>query len=145
MNSTSLKGLAIGFIAGAIAVVTVHELINYLLLQAGVFPRVPWSMEPAAMTGVPQIVSDALWGGLWGSLFILLADKIPGGSSIVKGIIFGMVGPAIIGVFILVPLITERFPLFFDYNPQMLGSVLLILGGWGAATAWLSGLLGARS
>lgn len=145
MNSTSLKSLVFGFIAGAIAVVTVHELINYILLQAGVFPRVPWSMEPAAMTGVPQIVSDAFWGGLWGSLFVMLAGKLPGGSLLVKGIIFGMVGPAIIGVFILVPLITGRFPLFFDFAPMMLGSVLLILAGWGAATAWLCGMLGARS
>ena len=36
----SLKNLALGFIAGAIAVVTVHEIINYILHAMGLFsPR----------------------------------------------------------------------------------------------------------
>lgn len=64
MTDPSLKNMLLGFAAGAIAVVTVHELINLVLLQAGVFPRVPWSMEPAVVTGLPQIVSDVFWGGL---------------------------------------------------------------------------------
>ena len=123
-----------GFIAGAIAVVTVHELINYGLLQAGLFPRVPWSLNPSAMTGVPQIVSDAFWGGVWGSLFAMLVGGGP-----VRGALFGMIGPALLGVFVLVPLLTERFPMFFGGAPNMIGSVLLILAGWGAATAWLYG------
>ena len=55
MTDLSLTNILLGFAAGAIAVVTVHEFINFLLRQAGVFPRVPWSMEPAAMTGLPQI------------------------------------------------------------------------------------------
>jgi len=133
------KKLAFGFIAGTIAVVTVQEIIDYALYAAGVFPRAPWSSEPAAMTGVPQFVSDAFWGGLWGVLFALLSDKLPGGSLTVKGLIFGIVGPAILGVFILVPLITGRFPLFFGFDPKMLASVLLILAGFGAAMGWLYG------
>lgn len=135
--SSTLSRIAFGFIAGAIAVVTVHELINYGLLQQGLFPRKPWSMDPSAMTGVPQIVSDMFWGGAWGSLFALLV----GSGSPVKGALFGMIGPALIGVFILVPLITGRFPMFFDGAPNMIGSVLLILAGWGAATALLYGLM----
>ena len=145
MNGLSLKSLALGFIAGAIAVATAHEIINFILLQAGVFPRVPWSMEPAAMTGVPQIVSDMFWGGVWGILFVLLYNVIPGGGPTVKGLIFGIVGPAILGVFILVPLLTGRFPLFFDFDPQLVGSVLLILAGFGAAMGWLYGLMSARA
>ncbi len=145
MESISLKNLVFGFIAGAIAVVTAHEIIDYILYSAGVFPRVPWSMEPVAGTGVPQIVSDMLWGGLWGVLFALICDKIPGGNLTVKGLIFGIVGPAILGVFILVPLITGRFPLFFDGDPKLLGSVLLILAGFGAAMGWIYGYLTSRT
>ncbi len=139
-----LKKLAFGFIAGAIAVVTVHEIIDYVLYAAGIFPRVPWSSAPAAVTGVPQFVSDAFWGGLWGILFVLLSDKIPGGNLTVKGLIFGIVGPAILGVFILVPLITGRFPPFFDFDPKMLLSVLLILAGFGAGLGWLYSVLEER-
>ncbi len=136
--------LAFGFIAGAIAVVTVHEIIDYALYAAGIFPRVPWSSAPAAVTGVPQFVSDAFWGGLWGILFAALSDKLPGGSPAMKGLIFGIVGPAILGVFILVPLMTGRFPLFFGFDPRMLLSVLLILAGFGAAMGWLYGFLEKR-
>lgn len=139
-----MKSLALGFIAGAIAVVTAHEIIDFILLQAGMFPRVPWSMEPAAMTGVPQIVSDMFWGGVWGILFVLLYGFIPGGGPTVKGLIFGILGPAILGVFILVPLITGSFPLFFAFDPKPIVSVLLILAGFGAAMGWLYGLMQAR-
>ena len=145
MNGISLKKLVLGFVAGVIAVVTAHEIINFILYTGGIFPRVPWSTTPAAMTGVPQIVSDGFWGGLWGILFALISDKIPGGNLTVKGLIFGILGPAILGVFILVPLITGRFPLFFGFDPQLLGSVLLILAGFGAAMGWIYGLLTART
>ena len=110
MGGISLTKLVLGFVAGAIAVVTAHEIIDYILYTAGIFPRVPWSMTPAAMTGVPQIVSDAFWGGLWGVLFALISDKIPGGNLTVKGLIFGILGPAILGVFILVPKINRCGP-----------------------------------
>jgi len=93
VDGISLKSLVLGFVAGAIAVVTAHEIINYILHYFDIFPRVPWSMTPAAMTGVPQIVSDAFWGGLWGVLFVLISDKIPGGNLTVKGLIFGILGP----------------------------------------------------
>lgn len=145
MDDVSIKSLALGFIAGAIAVVTAHEIIDFILLQAGMFPRVPWSMEPAAMTGVPQIVSDMFWGGVWGILFVLLYGFIPGGGPTVKGLIFGILGPAILGVFILVPLITGWFPLFFAFDPKPIVSVLLILAGFGAAMGWLYGLMQARA
>jgi len=141
MESVTLKSVVIGFIAGAIAVVTVHELIDYALLQAGYFPRVPWSTTPAAVTQIPQIASDILWGGLWGAVFALILGNKPHGSMTLRGALLGILGPALVGVFILVPLITGRFPMFFDGDQNMIGSVLLIAAGFGAATAWLYGLM----
>ena len=47
-------------------------------------------------------------------------------------------------MFILVPLITGRFPLFFGGDPKLLVSVLLILAGWGLATGWLYGFLASK-
>ena len=137
----SIKNLALGFVAAAIATVTVHEFINFVLLKAGLFPRVPWSMAPAAVTGVPQIVSDMAWGGLWGSIFAAIYPSVPGHGLTMKGLIFGILGPALVGVFILLPLLTGRFPLFFGGDPKMIGSVLLILAGFGATTGFLYGKL----
>lgn len=140
MDGITLRHVLFGFMAGAIATVTTHEIINWILLQAGIFPRVPWSMAPSAVTAVPQIASDMFWGGLWGSLFALIHGWIPGPNLTFKGLVFGLIGPALVGVFILVPLITNRFPLFFGGDPKMLGSVLLILAGFGLTMGWLYGL-----
>ena len=135
---TTLKQIVLGFIAGAIAVVTVHELIKYLLFLQGLIPLSPWSMEPSAITGIPKIASDMLWGGVWVSIFALVMDNR---RSLLNGAFFGIAGPALIGVFILVPLITGRFPMFFGGDAKLIGSVMLILAGWGAATAWLYNLM----
>lgn len=145
MEGTSFKAIVLGFIAGAIATATVHEAINWVLLQQGIFPRIPWDMEPIT-TGplaeyqIPKLVSAMFWGGVWGSVFAIILGNAPTGSMTLKGILLGIIGPAVIGVFVLVPLITGRFPLFFDGDPNMIGSVLLILAGYGAVTAWLYGL-----
>lgn len=141
MTTFSLKNALLGFLAGAIATVTAHEVINFALLQAGVFPRHPWSMTPAAVTGVPQIVSDAFWGGVWGVAFAALYNLLPGSGATAKGLLFGIIGPALIGVFIVVPLLTGRFPPFFGGDPALIGSVLLILAGFGAAMGWLYGMM----
>ena len=135
--NVSIKNLLFGFVAGAIAVLTAHELINFILLKAGMFPRVPWSMEPAAVTGLPQIVSDMFWGGLWGVFFAAIWPYIPGSNLTIKGLIFGVLGPAVLGVFILVPILTGRFPLFFGGDLKLLISVLLILSGFGAAMGFI--------
>ena len=85
------------------------------------------------------------WGGVWGVLCVLIDPFIPGGSATIKGLVFGIVAPAILGVLILLPLITGRFPLFFDFDLQLIVSVLLILGGFGAAMGWLYGFLAKRT
>lgn len=139
MGFTSFKNLVLGFIAGAIATVTVHEIICHYFYTAGMFPRQPWPMTPSALTGVPQAFSDTFWGGIWGVIFAALLGNKPNGSMTLNGAVMGMILPAIFGVFLLVPLITGRFPPFFGGDLNMLWPVLVILGGWGAATAWLYG------
>ena len=98
-------------------------------------------MDPAGPFEIPQIASDALWGGLWGVIFALILGDVPKGSMTFKGILLGMIGPALIGIFILVPLLTGRIPLFLGGDGNLIGSVLLITAGFGAATAWLYGFM----
>lgn len=136
-----LKAMVLGFIAGAIAVVTVHELINRIFessLWTG-WPRHAWSTAPAAITGIPQILSDMFWGGLWGAAFPVVFGTLPKGPLTFKGLFYGLIGPALIGVFIAVPLITQRFPVFMDGKADLVIPVLCILGGFGAFLGWLYG------
>jgi hypothetical protein len=139
MEGASLKGIVLGFLAGVIATVTVHEVISYLLLQGGYYPRIPWSMTPAAITGIPQIASDVLWGGLWGAIFALILGNAPTGALTFKGIVLGLLGPALMGGFLLEPHFTGHSA-YQGSEPALVGAMLLMAAGFGAATAWLYGL-----
>ena len=144
MQGLTLKNLILGFIAGAIATLTIHEIIKYFFFDAGVIPLQPWDMTPIAggpFPGViPKIVNDAFWGGLWGAVFALILGNVPKGSMTLRGILLGIVGPAVLGVFVLVPLL-KGAPLFFGGNIPVIVAVLSILAGFGAVTAWLYGFL----
>lgn len=141
-----IKAIVLGFIAGAIATVTIHEVISWLFLNYWTgWDRPSWNMEPVSNSLypdllMPQIASDAFWGGLWGSLFGLILGARPEGMMTIRGAILGIFLPALIGVFIAIPFLTGRFPPFFGGDVSKLIPVLVILAGWGAMTAWLYGL-----
>ncbi len=138
MEGVSFRNLLVGFIAGAIAMVTVHELITLWLLNAGYTSRVPWSTEPSALTGYPQIATDAVFGGVWGAIFALILGNVPKGSMTVRGAILGLIGPALIGALVAIPLIRNEPPLYgSDIN--LIWPVLVAGAGFGAAAAWLYG------
>ena len=141
MAGTSIKSIIFGFIAGAIATVTVHELIKYALLEGDVLTGVPlpWSTDPVGPWALPQIANDALWGGLWGVILALILGDPPRGSMTFKGIVLGLLGPALIGVYVLRPLLVGQSDLFFGGDFGQIGSIALILAGWGAFAAWLYG------
>jgi len=140
MEGTSLKALIFGFIAGAIATLTVHELIKSAFFDAGVIPLPPWNMD-AIDTGpfagvLPKIASATFWGGVWGSILAMIFGNAPTGSMTLRGLAFGITGPALIGVFLLVPLLKGGEP-FLGGNVPAIGAVLCILAGGGVVTAWL--------
>ena len=60
-----------GFIAGALAVAIFHQGMYLLMKQFGVpLPGAPWNMAPAASAyGMPTVLNQMFWGGLWGILF----------------------------------------------------------------------------
>ncbi len=140
MEGASLKSLVLGFIAGVLALLTAHEAISLWLYNAGYATRVPWSMEPSVLTGYPQLLTDAVWGGVWGAVFALILGNPPKGSMTLRGTILGLIGPALIGVLIVLPLIRNE-PLFFGNDINLIWPVLLAAAGFGAATAWLYGFL----
>lgn len=133
------KALALGFVAGVIVFVTVHELVSLWLLNSGFATRVPWSMDQSALSGYPQGLVDALWGGVWGALFGLILGQPPKGSMTVRGALLGLVGPAVIGALVAVPLIHGAQP-FLNADINAIWPVLLAGAAFGAAAAWLYGL-----
>lgn len=142
-DGLSLKALILGFVAGAIATLTVHELVKGIFFDAGVLPLQPWDMTPidgGPFAGsLPKIASAVFWGGVWGALMGVLFGREPEGALTLRGLAFGIAGPALIGVFLLVPLIKGSAP-FLGGNLEAMGAVLCILAAWGAVSAWLFGL-----
>ncbi len=153
----SLAGrMLLGFIAAAISVLVVHQTIIYGLSFAGLTRSVPWTLRPIGYGPVPWLpllANSVFWGGLWGALFGALYDRLPGGASWLKGLVFGIL-VVVISNWILLPLIRQyvfnmpRQVLFAGYtgsNPNVLLPGFLILAGFGLGLGIIYGLIARRN
>ena len=149
----SLPGRAVlGFIAAAISVLIVHQTIIFVLGRYGMTRSVPWTMTPIGygpLPWLPLIVNSVFWGGLWGVVFALLYESLPGGWSWLKGLIFGIL-VVVLSNWIFLPLIRQYVfnyppqPLFAGFNgpnPMVLLPGFLILAGFGLGLGLIYGLL----
>ena len=104
---TALNRIVIGFLAGVIAVLVFHQGMYLVMKQLGVpLSGAPWNFAPAAAArGLPTIVNQAFWGGLWGIAFALLHDRMPGDRGWLKGLVFGMLFPMLLGSWLVVALL----------------------------------------
>jgi hypothetical protein len=141
--------IILGFIAAALSVLIVHEGIIYLLGQLGLIDLNKlsvWSMRPLRPWNVPEIASRMFWGGLWGALFALVYQWVPGGAAWLKGLIYGL-GIVVVSNWILLPLIRGRFfevgdpALFGGLDPLRMINTVLIVGGFGLALGIIYGLM----
>lgn len=83
-----LVRMLLGFIAGALSVLIFHQPTIYGLGQLGLINANVYQMGAFGPLGVPQIVNQCFWGGLWGILFVLLWDRQ---SWTTRGSLFGMI------------------------------------------------------
>ena len=138
-----LSNLLIGFVAAALSVVFVHQVIVFVLNTAGVWPAKPWSMQSVGPLNVPIIVNSIFWGGLWGALYAVVHPLLPGDQAWLKGLCFGLL-IALLSNFTLLAL-TKGQPLFMGYDAKKIAIVVVILSGFGIGTAvlfdWLHVLL----
>jgi hypothetical protein len=69
--------LTVGFVAGFLSVLTLQSGLIGIFYAAGApVPFAPWSMAPAPPLGVPQSLSAAFWGGLWGVAYAFLESRL---------------------------------------------------------------------
>jgi hypothetical protein len=67
-----------GFIAGALSVLVFHQLGFHFAAELGYGRSNLYSTRPVPPWGVPTIVSQAFWGGLWGILGAFIVTRLPG-------------------------------------------------------------------
>ena len=143
--------MVLGFIAGAVTVLTFHEGVIYLLAMAGYIPNRAWSMTPPIPPwGVPRLLNNVFWGGLWGALFALVYNWVPGGMAWLKGVIYGLF-IVVVSNWFLLPLIRGRYfgvgdPAFLSgLNPQLMLMTIAIVGGFGLGLGIIYGLIRPRT
>ena len=97
--------LTVGFIAGFLSVLTFQSGLIALLHAAGAIPFAPWRMTPVPPFGVPQSLSAAFWGGLWGVAYALLEPRLTARLGWwAGGLAFGAVLPVLVLWLVVLPL-----------------------------------------
>src|SRR5215211_1589380 len=96
--------LVLGFLAGVLAVLTFHQATLAVLTSLGALSTNVYSMRPVAPLGVPQIVSSAFWGGVWGIVFAVFAAQFRRGAYWAFAIGLGAIALPLVGWFIVAPL-----------------------------------------
>lgn len=142
-RTLSLRALAVGFLAGALAVPIFHQVMVLILHLAGQVPNFPWQMRPVGPFNVPTLVNQMFWGGMWGLLFAAVAEALPGRALWLKGVAFGLLGPWLLGNGVLVPLM-KGGPLLFGFAPQRMIVGALIGAAFGLGVALIYAALRPR-
>ncbi len=128
------------FIAGFAATLIFHQLTVAALWAAAVIPRRPYSMDPVPPWGVPQALSIAFWGGLWGVLLLGIVARLPERRRWPVGVIVGAVAPTLVAWYVVAPLKGRAPP--FGLNALLIG--LVVNGAWAVGTLLIGRLLDSR-
>ena len=127
--------IVVGFIAGFAATLVFHQPVLYLLHMAGLTPGLPYSLKEVPPFGVPQCLSLAFWGGVWGILFESVEPRLPRRESgyWLAAIVFGAVFPTLVAWFVVLPL--KGMPAAGGFHLPGLFVGPIVNAAWGLGTA----------
>lgn len=126
--------ILLAFVAGFLAVLAFHQPTLWLLANAGITQAAPYAMKTVPPLGLPQFISGAFWGGIWGILFYLVSRRWSSGPSYwIKAVLFGMILPTLVAWFIVAPLKGLPVAAGGKFNGMLTG--LCVNAAWGLGTA----------
>jgi len=125
------------FVAGFLAVLVFHQPVLAFLNSIGFVQAGTYSMQGIHQPfGVPQVLSLAFWGGVWGIVFALAERRFPRGAGYwIASFLFGAILPTLVAWFIVAALKGQPLAAGGDGHRMIMG--LLINGAWGIGTALL--------
>jgi len=137
------RTILLGFAAGFLAVLVFHQgaavLLHLLTVKAGVgaglIGRVPFPYRMASVPpfGVPQVISSAFWGGVWGVMLAVLLRGLPRLPDLLFGFLFGAFVLTVVGFTLVATL--KGLPTFAGGNKQIWWRAGLVNGAWGWGAA----------
>ena len=125
--------VAIGFVAGAVGVLVFHQGIVLVMYLAGLLPSAPYSLRATPPFGVPQVLSSAFWGGLWGILLVWLMTTVRAADRLWVALLFGGVLPTLVGILVVTPLKGGDPAARLQFAMLLRG--FIINGAWGLGAA----------
>jgi hypothetical protein len=140
-SSNSMGRYIAGFFAAFLATLTFHQIGVELCHLVGLTPGTPYSFKGVPPWGVPQVISLAFWGGVWGLPFVLVERSFrrwPGGYW-GGAIIFGAVFPTAFSWFVVSQL--KGLPLGYGFHFPGLLVGPIVNGLWGLGTGVFLGIL----
>lgn len=131
--------LALGFVAGFVAVLVFHQGMYAFLYAIGYIANPPYPAQPIPPFGLPRFWSLAFWGGVWGIVFVLVEQYFPRGAKYwLAALVFGALGPSLVSWFIVAPI--KGAPMAGGWQIDAMTRGLILNGAWGLGTAavlWL--------
>lgn len=128
MKASLPRRAALAFIAGALGVLVFHQGFIEILHLAGVLPNAAWPLHPTEPFHVPQVLSLAFWGGLWGIVLVFVLEMLRSVQRLWAGFLFGGIFPPLVGMLIVAPLKGTSVD-WTDWHRLLLS--FLINGVWG--------------
>ena len=123
--------LLAAFVAGFLATLIFHQGAIALLYGAGVIPVAPYPLTPTSPFGLPQVISLAFWGGVWGLILWAVIRNFRGLKYWGLCLAVGAVAPTAVAVLVVFPL--KGIPV--DAVKVIAG--LILNGIWGLGTGAL--------
>ena len=124
-------GFLRAFIAAFLATLIFHQGLLALLHAGGVVPAAPYNTAATWPFGVPQYLSLAFWGGVWGLVLWALVRHSHASAYWLRSLIIGAIGPTAVAMLVVFPL--KGVPI--GMGKLVVG--LLLNGVWGVGTAAL--------
>jgi hypothetical protein len=137
------RWVLVGFIAGFLSVVIFHQGAAALLHALELTRRAPFSLQPTQPFGVPQLLSIAFWGGIWGMVFAAMFARLDGAKLIISSLVFGAIFPTLVAWFVVAPLRGQ--PMAGGFAPMAMLIGPIVNGAWGLGTGIGLALFGRRS
>jgi len=129
------RRIILAFLAGFLATLIFHQIALAILHAVHFTDHAPWPMKPVPPFGIPQVISLAFWGGVWGIVMVLALAKTR--AFLLASTLFGAILPTLVAGLVIAPLRHQPIP----HSGKMLALGLIVNAAWGLGTAVLYRLM----